>query len=83
MWELCRAGGTVLTKDIPVWHERLDPGGLSRDGAQPHFTPDGKHRCALEHWVDVRWDSSGILRSLCGELVKLGETGSSIRRQSY
>jgi hypothetical protein len=31
----------------------------------------------------VRWNSSGVLRVFCGELVKLAEIGSPIRQQSY
>src|SRR5271156_3625461 len=58
-----------------LWHEHLKLGGLSRDGAQPHFTPHGKRRCPLEHWVDVRRDSSGILRAVCRRLVKLTASG--------
>ena len=53
-----------------VRNEHFDLGGLSPDGAQPHFTPHGKRRCPLEHWVDVRGDSFGILWSVCGRLVR-------------
>src|SRR5436190_8813120 len=55
-------------------HERLDPGGLSRDGAQPNFTPHRECRCAFEHWTGVRWNSSGILRAVCEQFVKIAET---------
>src|SRR6516162_9359287 len=57
-------------------HEHLDPGGLSRDGAKSDFTSHWECRGAFEHWPDVRWNSSRILRPFCDELVKLTETGA-------
>src|SRR5438270_3008798 len=78
MWELMSARGYCAHQRYPVWHKSFDPGGLSRDGAQPHFTPHRECRCAFKHWPDVRWNSSGVLRVFCGELVKLADTGSPI-----
>jgi hypothetical protein len=47
-------------------HEHLEPGGLRRDGAQPHSTSHGKCWRAPLHRADVRRDGFGILRALCG-----------------
>ena len=55
-------GGYCAHQRYRVWHECLEPGRLPRHGAQPHLTPHGKCGYPLEHWADVRRDSSVIFR---------------------
>ena len=63
----------MLTKDILFGMNVLTLVGFL-NGAQPNFTPHRECRCAFEHWTDVRWNSSGILRAVCGQFVKIAET---------
>jgi hypothetical protein len=54
-----------------LWHEHLEPGGLRRDGAQPHSTPNGPGWRPSVYRPDVRRDGFGISRTFCWRLVKL------------
>jgi hypothetical protein len=65
--------GVVLTKDILFGMNLLSLAGFPRHGAQPYLTPHGKRGYPLEHWADVRWNSSGILRAVFCGLVKLAQ----------
>src|SRR5207302_1851253 len=71
-------GGYCAHQRYRVWHECPEPGRLPRHGAQPHLTPHGKCGYPLEHWADVRRDSSVIFRTVFGGLVKLAETGAPV-----
>src|SRR5207302_5412251 len=71
-------GGYCAHQRYRVWHECLEPGRLPRHGAQPHLTPRWKCGYPLEHWADVRRDSSAIFRTVFGGLVKLAETGAPV-----
>src|ERR1700730_6877675 len=64
-------------------HERFDPGGLCCDGDQPYSATHEKCRCAFMHWADVRGNSSGIFRAVCGRFIELAESGPPIPRHPY
>jgi len=63
-------------------HERFHSGGLCCDGDQPYSAAHEKCRDAPMHWADVRGNSSGFFRAVCGRL-KLAESGPPIPRHPY